>query len=101
MKLIDSILGILKNYDIQESRIEWVGIHELFGVSWEEFKKKAPDTELGPSLNPSLVITGDTWFIRITDHDGLTGPELELIEIPVPGNLKPVDLETILNVDPR
>lgn len=87
--LVEQIEAILEIHGRSIESIQWAGLSEMISTDWPTFHEKAKDIVIDPengvNLNPSLVVVGDSWFIRVTDYLGLTGPELEFIEIPVAG----------------
>lgn len=87
--LISSIESILEIHGRSVNSIQWAGLSEMISTDWPTFRDKAKDVmvepENGKNLSPSLVVMGDSWFIRVTDYLGLTGSELEFIEIPSAG----------------
>jgi len=87
--LIKQIESILEIYGRSKQSIQWAGLSEMISTDWPTFREKTKDItvepENGKNLNPGLIVMGDSWFIRVTDYLGLTGPELEFVEIPVTG----------------
>ena len=87
--LIKQIESILEIQGRSVSSIQWAGLSEILSTDWPTFREKTKDImvepENGKNLSPGLVVMGDSWFIRVTDYLGLTGPELEFIEIPTAG----------------
>jgi hypothetical protein len=87
--LIKQIESILEIHGRSKQSIQWAGLSEMISTDWPTFRDKAKDIMINPengeNLSPSLVVMGDSWFIRVTDYLGLTGPELEFIDIPAPG----------------
>ena len=87
--LVEHIESILEIHGRSVNSVQWAGLSEIVSADWPTFYEKAKDImvepENGVNLSPGLIVMGDTWFIRVTDYLGLTGPELEFIEIPVVG----------------
>jgi hypothetical protein len=87
--LVEQIEAILEIHGRSINSVQWAGLSETVSADWPTFHEKAKDImvepENGINLSPGLIVMGDTWFIRVTDYLGLTGPELEFIEIPVAG----------------
>ena len=87
--LISHTESILEIHGRSVNSIQWAGLSEIISTDWPTFRDKAKDImvepENGKNLSPSLVVMGDSWFIRVTDYLGLTGSELEFIEIPSAG----------------
>ena len=87
--LISHIESILEIQGRSVNSIQWAGLSDMISTDWPTFRDKAKDVVIEPEngVNPSsgLIVMGDSWFIRVTDYLGLTGPELEFVEIPGPG----------------
>ena len=93
--LISHIESILEIHGRSIESIQWAGLSEMISTDWPTFRNKAKDVtiepENGKNLSPGLIVMGDSWFIRVTDYLGLTGPELEFVEIPVPGQCHTIE----------
>lgn len=98
--LINNIESILEIHGRSIESIQWAGLSEMISVDWPTFRKKAKDLmvepENGKNLSPGLIVMGDSWFIRVTDYLGLTGPELEFIEIPTAGQQHAIEDPKVL-----
>jgi hypothetical protein len=97
--LINHIEQILEIHGRSVNSIQWAGLSEMISIDWPTFRDKVKDIvidpENGKNLGPSLVVMGDSWFIRVTDYLGLTGPELEFIKLPVPGQCHTIEDSSI------
>ena len=90
--LIKHIESILEIHGCSVDSIQWVGLSGMISTDWPTFCDKAKDVMIDDkNLSPSFVVMGDSWFIRVTDYLGLTGPELEYIEIPVSGQCNTIE----------
>ena len=98
--LINNIESILEIHGRSIESIQWAGLSEMISTDWPTFSEKAKDImvepENGKNLSPGLIVMGDSWFIRVTDYLGLTGPELEFIEIPTAGQQHAIEDPKVL-----
>ena len=73
MNLLEETIKVLKENNIKQQEVLWVGAHSAY-MSWNKFKAKA-NIEYNASygreeINVDLLVVGADWWLERHEHDG-------------------------------